>query len=242
MRTLLIDVETAPHIVAVWGLWDHGNIPLDRLKTPGYTLCWAAKWHGEREVMFDSILSGQRKMIVGIHKLMSEADAICHYNGNKFDVPTLSGEFLKAGLKPPPPSRQIDLLVTAKRKFRLASNKLDFVAQHLGLGAKLKHKGFELWTQCMAKDPKAFRQMEAYNKRDVVLLERVYDRLLPWISQHPNHSEDHKCCPRCGSENFQARGYACTTASRYPRFQCTDCGGWFRGKRSVSTHVHRAVG
>lgn len=241
MKILLLDIETAPHIVAVWGLWDNGGIPIDRLQEPGYTLCWAAKWHGEKEVMWDSIQSGHRKMLVGIHKLMNEADAICHYNGNKFDIPTLNGEFLKAGMKPPSPSKQIDLLITAKRKFRLASNKLDFVATHLQIEGKIRHKGFELWMQCMAEDKQAFKEMEAYNRQDVLVLENVYNRMLPWISQHPNQSEDAECCPRCASENFQARGYARTAASRYPRFQCMDCGGWFRGKRRVSENKFREV-
>jgi hypothetical protein len=238
---LLLDIETAPHVVAVWGLWDNGGIPLDRLQNPGYTLCWSAKWYGEKEVMFDSILSGRRKMLVGIHKLMEQADGIVHYNGNKFDIPTLNGEFLKADMKPPAPSKQIDLLITAKRKFRLASNKLDFVAQHLEIPGKLKHKGFELWQQCMARDKEAFAQMEAYNKQDVLLLEKVYDRLMPWVSGHLNQSEDGKVCPRCGSDDIQAKGYVSTSASRFPRFQCNPCGGWFRGPRRVSTHTMREV-
>lgn len=240
MNILLIDIETAPNVAFTWGLWDQ-NIGIDMLAEPGYTLCWAAKWHGDKHVHFDSILSGHKRMLKGIHDLMDEAGAICHYNGTKFDVPTLNAEFLKVGMKPPSPSRHIDLLITAKRKFRLASNKLEFVARHLGIPGKVKHKGFELWRECMRKDKDAFKEMETYNRQDVVLLEQVYDRLLPWISGHPNQSEDHKCCPRCGSDKFQARGYAYTAASRYPRFQCTACGGWFRGKRSASTHEFREV-
>ncbi len=39
----------------------------------------------------------------------------------------------------------------------------------------------------MNKDPAAWKVMEKYNKQDVLLLEKVYDRLLPWIKSHPNH-------------------------------------------------------
>lgn len=240
MKLLLIDIETAPNVAFTWGLWDQ-NIGIDMLAEPGYTLCWAAKWHGDKEVYFDSILSGHKKMLRGIHELMGEADAICHYNGAKFDIPTLNSEFLKLNMMPPAPSHQIDLLVTAKRKFRLVSNKLEFVARHLGIPGKVKHKGFELWKQCMKKDRDAFSEMEAYNRQDVVLLEQVYERMLPWISRHPNQSNDHKACPRCGSDNFQARGYAYTSASSYPRFVCKSCGGWFRGPRRASSNSYREV-
>lgn len=229
MKILLIDIETAPHLVASWGLWQQ-NIAINQIIKPGYTLCWAAKWYQDKEVQFDSILSGHRKMIKGIHKLLDEADAVCHYNGTKFDIPTLNKEFLLMELTPPAPSKQIDLLGVARSRFRLASNKLDYVAQQLGIGKKTKHKGMPLWFECMEKDETAWRVMERYNKQDVRLLEQVYIRMMPWIKHHPNISvfDGYECCPNCGSENSQSRGYAVTAARRYQRFQCTDCGAWYR--------------
>lgn len=229
MKLLLLDIETAPNLATVWGLYDQ-NIALNQLLKPGYTLCWAAKWHGDPDVMFGSILSGPSGMIRRIHKLMGQADAICHYNGNKFDIPTLNKEFLLRKLPPPKPSKQIDLLRVARKRFRLASNKLDFVASTLGLGNKHQHKGHELWLECMAKKKDAWETMEAYNKQDVILLEKVYDRLLPWIDGHLNRSVfgDTFCCPKCASQRYQKRGTAITTGGRYTRFQCLSCGGWFR--------------
>ncbi len=241
MKILMIDIETAPHRAYVWGLFKQ-NVSIDQVAEPGYTLCWAAKWHGEKEVMFSSVLDGPKKMARRMHKLLNEADAVCHYNGDKFDVPTLNKDFLLCGLPPPAPFRTIDLLKTTRRRFRLASNKLDYVARILGLGSKVKHRGFDLWKQCMERDSKAFKEMEAYNRQDVILLEKVYDRLLPWIKGHPNRSEDSECCPRCESASFQARGYAVSAAGRFQRFQCTDCGGWFKSRKRVSTHLFREAG
>jgi DNA polymerase elongation subunit (family B) len=240
VRILMLDIETAPHLVAAWGLFDQ-QIPIDRLLEPGYTLCWAAKWYGEKEIMFSSILDGRRKMVRSVHKLLSECDAVCHYNGTKFDIPTLNKEFLLLDLKPPPPYKQIDLLQTARSRFRLASNKLDYVAGQLGLGSKVEHKGFDLWLECMAKKPEAWRVMRRYNKHDVTLLERVYDRLLPWIGGHPNISAymGGVCCPNCGSERAQARGYQVANVKRYQRFQCLSCGKWFRKQRAEKSEEIR---
>lgn len=230
MKLLLVDIETAPNLAATWGLWDQ-NIALDQLIEPGYTLCWAAKWHGSKEIMFESVIGGKRQMIKRIHSLLDEADAVCHYNGKKFDIPTLNKEILLMDLAPPSPSKQVDLLEVARKKFRLASNKLDFVAGQLKLGTKTKHKGMEMWLKCMNRDKAAWKLMERYNKQDVVLLEKVYDRLLPWIDGHPNRSvmDDVECCPKCASESFQARGRAVSAAGIYPRYQCNGCGTWFRG-------------
>lgn len=229
MKLLLLDIETAPHLSATWGLFKQ-NVALDQLITPGYTLCWAAKWHGDKEVMFESVMTGPKRMVRRIHSLLNQADAVCHYNGTKFDVPTLHKEMLLRGLNPPAPFQQIDLLKTARSRFRLASNKLDFVAQQLGLGSKTKHKGMGLWLGCMNKNKADWKVMEEYNKQDVFLLEKVYDRLLPWINGHPNLSAMNgaECCPKCASTNKQARGYSVTQAGRYARHQCNDCGSWFR--------------
>lgn len=244
MKLLLLDIETAPHLSATWGLFQQ-NVALDQLIKPGFTLCWAAKWYGEKEMMFESIMTGNRLMIRRIHKLLNEADAVCHYNGTKFDVPTLQKEMLLQGLNPPAPFKQIDLLRTARSRFRLASNKLDFVAQQLGLGSKTKHKGMGLWLGCMDKDPADWKVMERYNKQDVLLLEKVYDRLMPWIVGHPNRStmDGTECCPKCSSQSYQARGYAILVAGRYQRFQCNDCGSWFRSykrERGSMAHFHEA--
>lgn len=242
MDRLMLDIETAPHKVYAWGLWDQ-NIALNQIVEPGYTLCWAAKWYGKKGVVFDSVhKSGAKAMLERIHSLISEADAVIHYNGTKFDMPTLNGEFLKHGLKPPPPYAQIDLLTTARRQFKLASNKLDYVAQYLDVGAKIQHKGMTLWHECMEGDDKAWRQMERYNKQDVLLLEDVYNAMLPWIKTHPNvglfDDSPRPACVNCGSYNLERRGKCRTASQIYHRFQCRDCGKWNRS-RINSTPMHK---
>ena len=245
MRLLFLDIETAPHVVYVWRLYDEG-VPIDRVISAGYTLCWSAKWYGESEVMFDSVKkSGSERMLKRIHKLMEEADAICHYNGLRFDLPVLQQEFLQLGMKPPAPAKQIDLYQTVSRHFRFASNKLDFVSQALGLGKKVAHKGMELWKGCMAGEADSWRTMEKYNKQDVRLLEPLYERVRPWMTSHPNaalYKDTVKpVCPYCGSENLQRRGVAYTTVFVYPRYVCRadGCGKWSRGRGNLLSKERR---
>ena len=99
-------------------------------------------------------------MIKEIHKLINEADAIITYNGKRFDMPTLNKEFLIHKLPPPSPYKDIDLINTARGKFKFASNKLDYIAQVLGIGMKTSHQGMPLWIECMAKNPKAWKLMK----------------------------------------------------------------------------------
>lgn len=228
-KVLMLDIETAPHLVTSWGLFKQ-NIAINQIIKPGYTMCWAAKWHGKPEVMFDSILNDPKRMVRGIHALMDEADVIVHYNGNSFDVPTLHKEFLLQDMPPPAPSRHVDLLNTARKKFRLASNKLDFISQELGIGAKSEHKGHKLWLECMEHKKAAWKTMEQYNKNDVLLLEKLYDSLLPWISDNLNLSAfgNTFCCPRCGSWDYAQRKTVTLTTGIYRRYECNSCSGWFR--------------
>jgi hypothetical protein len=234
MKILFVDIETAPNLVHVWGLWQQ-NVGLPQILDAGYVLCWAAKWKGEDDIMFSSIHEdGAENMLKSIHKLLDEADAVVHYNGTKFDIPTLNKEFLLYGMSPPAPYKQIDLLRTARSQFRFPSNKLDYISNALGLGKKIKHIGHELWIGCMNGDPESWKMMEEYNIQDVVLLENVYKKLLPWIKGHLNYSvyNGEPSCPNCGSKRYHKRGHAYTSASKFQRYQCQKCGAWWRSNKS----------
>lgn len=227
-KILLIDLETSPLVVYAWSLWDKFT-PVGNIVEPGHTLCYTAKWLGEEEVFFESI-QRQRPltMLRKIHRLLDQADAVCHYNGKKFDIPVLEAEFLLHDLPPPSPYTHIDLLATTRR-FRLPSRKLDYVSQAIGLGQKVQHKGMELWRGCMANDQSSWKIMEQYNRQDVKLLEDLYYVLRPWIKQHPNmslFSNGDEVCPVCGSKHLRWKGYRYTNSAAYRRFVCNDCGKW----------------
>lgn len=236
MKILFLDIETAPNKAYVWGFFDQ-NISANQLEASSYILCWAAKWADNPRVHFDSVQKDtRRQMLRGVHKLLDEADVVIHYNGTKFDIPTLNKEFIKHGFPPPSPYKQLDLYLVARRAFRFESNKMDYVSAALKIGRKVKHEGFELWTKCMKGDAKAWKKMGHYNRGDVTLLEKLYKRLQPWIERHPNHSAfmDKLACPKCGSEKTQRRGDQVALTRTYRRYQCLTCGGWFRGNKSIA--------
>jgi DNA polymerase elongation subunit (family B) len=233
MRILMLDIERSPNIAYVWGLFKE-NIPLARIIDTSNLLCYAAKWYGEDKIYYDSIYkTSTKKLLVGLHKLIDTADAVVHYNGTEFDMPVINTAFVQYGITPPAPYKNIDLLQVVRKQFKFTSNKMDFVSDYLGTGRK-KETTFDLWIGCMNNDQKSWEIMEDYNIEDVLILERLYVKLLPWIKGHPNHglySTDGLICPTCGSKNFQKRGFAFTTTGRYQKYCCTDCGSWFRDKK-----------
>jgi uncharacterized protein YprB with RNaseH-like and TPR domain len=149
-------------------------------------------------------------MLLRAHELLDEADAVLHYNGRRFDIPHLQREFMEAGMKPPAPFKQIDLLATMKKEAKFISNKLAFVSKRLGLRGKLQHEGFPLWIKCMEDDERAWKRMQKYNIRDVTELEKLYLLARPWIRNHPSHAAltGTNVCPKCGSPKLQRRGFA----------------------------------
>jgi hypothetical protein len=242
VKIVLYDVESKPNTCYTWGLFNQ-NLSIDKIKEPQAIISWAAKDLGSRSVLYADDTIGHEKMIRQLHKVLSEADAVCTYNGQSFDNKMLNAELVRLGLKPLPPTKQIDLYKTVKKHFRFPSNKLDYVAQALGIGEKVKHEGFGLWVRCMENDPKAWKQLKTYNIGDVKLLEKLYYKLQGWIPNHPSHSlerEDH-VCPNCASKRLQQRGYATTKLAKYKRFQCLDCGSWSRGRISEVEEKDKVV-
>ena len=244
MKILFIDLETSPITAHTWGLWQQ-NISIKQIVESTQVICFGARWMDQKKVIFKSVHhDGKQEMLKELHALMDEADAIVGWNSKGFDHKHIRREFLEAGMTPPSPAKDIDLMLEVKRNFRFPSNKLDYVAQRLGVGAKVEHTGFDLWLGCMAGDEKSWRMMKKYQIQDVNLLLELYDKLLPWI-KHPNVPA-HKgiegdACINCGSHNIKRRGYEVLNTGKYQKFQCNECGKWMRGKSAVMTTDMRAI-
>ena len=229
-KILFIDIETFPSLVHVWRMYEDNA--LDTIEPP-LICCFSAKWYGGTHITkalpdYKSKPNDDSKLVKDLWKLANEADILVAHNGKRFDFGKMNARFVKHGLQPPAPYQKVDTREMAKRAFSFEANSLDYLCQYLGLGKKMYTGGYELWQRCMANDPEAWKLMKKYNENDVVMLERLYFALMPWVSNHPNISLYRGKCPRCGSEKIQSRGTARTATRSYHRYQCTDCGGWSR--------------
>ena len=242
-RILVLDIETSPHLVYAFGLFKQ-TISIGQIKEPTRILCWAAQFVGEKRIHFGAEWLDPGHMGT-LHSLLSVTDAVVHYNGSTFDMPHIRRELALAGLDPLPGIKNIDLLSVTKRQFRMASNKLDWVAgQFLGEG-KVSHTGFQLWRDVLDGKPKARKLMERYCRGDVALTMRLYDFLLPYITSHPHqglHTGVGDCCNKCGGTDLERRGFAYTDQSRFQQYRCNNCGGWTRSTMRVQGVVSRGVG
>lgn len=229
MKILVLDIERAPNVLYSWSLREK-YIPADNIIQPSYVMCYAAKWLGSNEILFDSIQrSGEKSMLLGVKDLLDDTDVLVTYNGLRFDSRVLEAELFAKKIKPPSPYYELDLYAQARR-FNFPSKKLNYLCQRLGIGAKVEHEGFQLWKDCMDGKVSAWRKMEEYNIRDVELTEQLYIEMRPWIRNHPNLSIEsgEEVCSHCGSGNLKWKGYRESITRKYRRFVCRDCGAWGR--------------
>ena len=237
-KILFFDIETAPSKGWFWQMWETNIIEVE---TPGYMLSFAAKWQGDKRVMvyglpdFPGYKKGSacdKRLVMMLAELFSEADIVVAHNGDRFDITTTNTRLVVNGLLPMAPAKSVDTLKVARQKFKFLSNKLDDLGNFLGVGRKLPHTGKDLWFKCMGGDMKAWKLMKDYNVQDILLLESVYERLRPWMTNHPNMNlliRKTHACPNCGSNRTQSRGVGITRTGSYQRYQCRSCGAWSRG-------------
>ncbi len=239
-RVLLYDIETSLALGYFFGKVYETNIV--EIKEQSFLLSFSYKWLGEKKIHtyglpdFSDYKRNKHcdgQLVKKLASVMSEADIVCGHNSTRFDDVTVNTRLLFHDQTPIPPYKTIDTCKEARRVLKLPSNKLDDIGEYFGLGRKLHNSGKHLWLACMNGDTKAFKEMQKYNEMDVVLLEKVFLKLRPYIKM-PNiniATRNEGACPKCGNKDLEHRGFAYTRTSESPRLRCRDCGGWSLGKK-----------
>jgi hypothetical protein len=248
-KVLLLDIETSPIIASVWGIWNQ-DVPLNMIEKDWSVLSYSAKLLGDKKMYYDDVrgqkdINDDSKLLKGIWKLLDEADVIVTQNGKKFDIKKLNARFIINGMQPPSSFKHIDTKQIASKNFAFTSNKLEYMAQKLGLKQqKSKHKkfsGFELWRQCLANNLDAWKEMEHYNKQDVLTLEELYLKLRGWDNQGVNFNvyvdDANPCCGTCGNTKLMKKGYQVSKTGRFQRYICRECGSQFRGRKNLNKNI-----
>ena len=232
-KLLHFDLERVP---ALGTFWEPGKqyVSPDQLIGESEIITWSAKWDHGALHQGSLLHQGQKQMLLNIHALMEEADAIITWNGDGFDFKVLNSDFLKHRLRPPAPYKSVDLLRTARSRFGFMSNRLDNVLKVLGHPGKLPHPR-SMWLECMGlsgktKQRAAYAKMLKYNAGDVEALEWLYPQFRPWIKNHPHMNlyippDGKPHCDACGSTRVRSNGLR-RTMTVYRRWLCLDCGTW----------------
>lgn len=227
-----------------FGLFDQ-NFSLNQIKRDWFLLSLAAKWLGNPAVIYadqskEPDMSDDKRLLKIMWHLLDQADIVVTQNGKKFDEKVINARFIINGFNSPSPFKHIDTLQMARRRFRFTSNKLEYLAEALGVDSKKSaHKnfpGFELWKACLQKNPEAWEEMHRYNVADVLALEGVYLKLRGWGTPGVNlnlfYSDAKYRCESCGSHDLKFDRTVGKGSGVYSQFQCQSCGQWGSKKGS----------
>lgn len=238
MNILLYDLEITPILGWAYDMWDANILKVER---EPLIMCFSYQWLGEKKVHhvaqpdypteYEKNPQSDFYVVARLWTLLNEADIVIAHNARKFDNRVASARFITHKFPPPSPYKTVDTLQAARRYFRFGSNSLANLCERLEIGSKPKTTHAQLWHDCINGDPVAWKKMKKYCNQDVRLLAGLYDKLLPYISNHPRVT-DGAGCPKCGSKHSQYRGYARTAVGTFRRLQCVDCGGWHRERAS----------
>lgn len=250
-KVLLFDIETAPMLGYVWSLWEN-NVSLDQLYKDWHVLSWSAKWLDDspNKIMYSDQskvkdIENDKVILKQIWKLLDEADIVITQNGKSFDHKKLNARFVLHGFQPPSTYKHIDTMLIAKKHFAFTSNKLEYMSNKLCTKYKklksTKFPGFSMWLECLAGNKKAWKEMQKYNKHDVLALEELYYKLIPWDSSlnFNVYSEFEEIVCNCGSTSFVANGYMYTAVGKFQRYRCKKCGSETRGRDNLFTKEKR---
>lgn len=232
-KILFFDIETSPILGWAWGTWEQNMIRKER---DWVIMSFSYKFQGGKvhtKCLADyGTKIDDSQIIKDLWKVLDEADIVVAHNGAKFDIKKTNAKLIKNGIKPYSPFKVIDTLKVARKHFKFDSNRLDDLGEYLGVGRKFKHEGIDLWFKCLAGDKKAWASMKKYNAQDVVLLEKVYDKMLGWMDTHPGVSEG---CNNCGFGNLVKSKLRMTRTGLKQQWQCKDCGAY---KTTTCTKKH----
>lgn len=236
IKRLFLDIETSPNLVTSWRIGRKINIDCDNIVKERAVICAAWSWDGEDEVHHARWTKGQDDKVVLVPLLaaINEADELVYQNGDRFDLPWTRTRCLFHGIRTQPGYRAVDTLKIARRLFYFNSNKLDYIARFLGIGAKIKTE-FGLWKDVVLKnDQVALERMVVYCIGDITLLKRVWKRLSE-IAPHKTHvgvlaGGEKWSCAHCGGEKVRLSKRRVTAAgAQQYSMQCTKvgCGGYY---------------
>lgn len=224
--------------ILVWDI-EASNLSADF----GIVLCVGSKFVGKPKVTIPtildfvrpndrSLLTAEKRMLRAVSKALIDSDAWVTHFGTHYDIGFVNARLIYHGLPPIPANHpHIDTWKISRYKLRLSSNRLATISTFLKTGDEKNKIKPEQWLGALSGNKAAMAYIAEHCRLDVLVLEEVYLRLRPLMTNHPRGGGGE--CHACGSKRLRSEGWRLTTTKRYRRVQCKDCGAWGHDTKSV---------
>lgn len=206
-------------------------------------ICFGWKWLGSDKVYTYSLTDDMKRfkkdpsddfsVVKRLYDVIKCADIIVGHNMAGFDWKKFYARVIYYGLPPIAKPEIVDTLKQARKLAYFTSNKMAYLTKHLRIGEKPKHSS-DMWLRILRGDAQAVQEAAIYCSGDVIETEKMYQRLLPYMEDHPNvglwRADGIDACRNCGSDHLAVGASRVTKSGKYKRYQCQDCGCWMKGK------------
>jgi hypothetical protein len=230
IKRLFFDIETSPNIVYSWRIGYNLTLTPDNIIDERKIICISYKWEDSDKIYSLKWDENQcdKQMLIDFIQQANQADELIAHNGDRFDIKWIRTRCIFHRIPMFPQYKTLDTLKKAKNGFNFNSNKLDYIAQFLGVGAKVKHSGFDMWKKVMKNDPEAMDEMVNYCEGDIIVLEDVYFTMQNYIKTNTHNGVINNnlkySCPSCGSEHSELIKNNVTALGTIKRLmECNDC-------------------
>jgi predicted PolB exonuclease-like 3'-5' exonuclease len=234
-KRLFFDIETSPNIGWFWSASWKTSIGTHQITKERRVICVSYKWEHEKKVhhlVWDKD-KDDKQLLEDFSKIIAQADEVIAHNGDRFDIPWLRTRCIMHGIPFPTYIKSLDTLKKVKSMFNFQSNRLDYVAEALGLGNKINIEP-EVWQRVVFNAvgdsgyKAAIQEMLEYCDYDVVLLEDVFHKIQSYIKPVSHvgiaQGKERHTCPMCGSEETDYIGHTVTSTGIVKRhMECEDC-------------------
>lgn len=243
LKIVLLDLETLPNLSEALKVWPQlSDYPGKTLRaTITSIICGGWKLLDDKKVNcinawdfpnWEVDVNDDSLVCEALFNVLHNADAVITHNGKRFDWKYLQTRLRVNNLPALPRIPHIDTKELASKNLFAFNNRLNHLGRMLTQDEKLEHEGWALWVKVWHKDKKALKDMAAYCKQDVLLLEKLFNELKPFATNLPNRAlftkRGEHICPNCASTRMIKWGYHNTKTTTYQRYRCKDCGSYAR--------------
>ena len=219
--------------ILVWDI-EASNLSADF----GIVLCVGSKVVGEKRVTVPtildyvrpgdrSLLTAEKRLLRAVSKTLIDSDVWVTHFGTHYDIGFVNARLIYHGLKPLPTNHpHVDTWKISRYKLRLSSNRLATISTFLKTGDEKNKIKPEQWLGALSGNKAAMAYIAEHCRLDCLVLEEVYLRLRPLMTNHPRGVANATECHACGSKRMMSNGWRRTATKVYRRVQCKDCGAW----------------
>lgn len=184
-----------------------------------------------------NLIKAEKKLLREVSSRLLEADVWLTHFGTHYDLPFVNTRLLYHGLPTLPGNfSMIDTWKISRNRLKLRNNRLITISEFLGTEDEKNAIKPEHWLRALGGHHPSMDYIVEHCRRDVLVLEEVYNRLRPLVLDHPNRGlvDGRGGCGVCGANRLTKRGFHITRTRKYQRYQCASCGAWSKGTKPIA--------